>query len=419
LAGGSVVRVLLALSVTSYGALVGDARAYSRLAQNMLEHGVFSLSETAPYLPTAIRPPLYPAFLAAVRWLCGAQVWPVLVLQAVMGLVTALLLASVVSRRWSVRTGRVALVLLMVSPLDAIYFGTLLSETLTALMLALVLWLPRRESSWSRWAVAGLALGGLLLARDVYSPLLLLLPATFVLRHERPKRPVLAAVCMGGFCVLAVAPWSLRNTTIGAPALVSRGNFGFNLWVGTWERNAGWVTEPLSFPPDAFRSPEERALLEPLAPDMSQYLFRDATFREAAVSRLRDAPAKTISTWLKRSYAPWVGTRTDLVDLRPARGSLLWLVAKSSAFALNALSLGLGLVGFILLLRRRQPVWWLATPVLFSALVYLPFHNTETRYTQPVFPLVLCFAAYAVVRLRRAIPRLARKNARAAEPKAR
>lgn len=47
----------------------GDSSGYMILAKNLVEHGVFSLSDVSPYAPSNIRTPGYPLFLAAVYFI--------------------------------------------------------------------------------------------------------------------------------------------------------------------------------------------------------------------------------------------------------------------------------------------------------------------------------------------------------------
>ncbi len=44
----------------------GDSPGYMLLAKNLVEHGAFSLSDTSPYIPSNIRTPGYPLFLAII-----------------------------------------------------------------------------------------------------------------------------------------------------------------------------------------------------------------------------------------------------------------------------------------------------------------------------------------------------------------
>src|SRR5262245_33664324 len=49
----------------------GDGVVYARLARNMLEQGVYSVEEEAPFSPTFVRVPGYPLFLSGVYSVFG------------------------------------------------------------------------------------------------------------------------------------------------------------------------------------------------------------------------------------------------------------------------------------------------------------------------------------------------------------
>src|SRR4051812_21089740 len=110
--------------------LTGDSQAYVRIAQNLVDHGVFSLSEAVPYIPTTRRPPGYPWLLAAVYELGTQSPWVVAAIQCVLDAATAalitLLARDVVPRPWALG---VALVYAL-HPGPIPYTSYLLSETL-------------------------------------------------------------------------------------------------------------------------------------------------------------------------------------------------------------------------------------------------------------------------------------------------
>jgi hypothetical protein len=67
------VLIFLPSSPSSWSQAVGngDGDQYQRYAFNLLHHGVFSEDPVAPYYPGVVRPPGYPAFLAAIEWIGG------------------------------------------------------------------------------------------------------------------------------------------------------------------------------------------------------------------------------------------------------------------------------------------------------------------------------------------------------------
>jgi hypothetical protein len=175
---------------------------------------------------------------------------------------------------------------------------------------------------------------------------------------------------------------------------------GFNLWVGSWERNGDWQTATeKQFPDYAFDDSEQRAqtdwyVAHPSDPGADEY------FKSEAISRYRRHPGAALSSWLIRYHRLWLGTRSDLFRFTPsilAPGSIGWLGMKIGLFGFNAAVLILAALGAWLCFRKYRALLLLMIPVVFNALIYVPFHNTESRYSQPVYFIVLAYAALASV----------------------
>lgn len=301
------------------------------------------------------RPPGYPLFLAATLWLGTYGVFAV---QSLM-----VLGAAIFTRyRMGFRTG----LAIAACPFFPFFEWSLLSEILSLVLLWcgwLLAFYPRRR--WEFFAGAGL-IGLALLTRDI----LLLLPLTAFLCVK--WRKALA------FCAIAYLPIALW--TLHAP---SQGRFGFNLWIGTWERNGDWKLHGIDQWPDYARATPEL-----------QKAFRehdDKPFVQATVERYRNDPGFVLRSWIARYRYLWFGTRTELTRLTLERGSPQWIAFKSLMFALNTLMLGLGIVGAF----RRRSI--LVLPVAYVALVYVPLHNTEMRYSLIAVPFLLALGQEAVI----------------------
>jgi hypothetical protein len=397
---GLVVR-LVVVSLVDYRFDAGDAAGYDRIAVNVVEHGVYSLDTAAPYRPTVVRAPLLPLSAAAIFAMFGHQYRAWQALQIVLSIATALLLFGAL-RRAAPALAWPAFLLALLSPFDALYTGALLAETLTTFFLVAAVCLP-----WYRfrgcWLAAGACAGAAALGRDVYMLLPFALAGAVMIVPPAPMSARRRAASAGALllgAVLAIAPWTARNYAVSGHFIpISKGVMGVTLWVGSWARNGDWQTsgDP-AFPPEAYRF-GGRALVEKTwrAPDQT----RDSVFRRLAMEHYTRQPGAVARAWVTRYPRMWVGTRYELFSFRPeplAPGRPLWVAVKGGLFVLNALVLAAALAGAVILLRRRWPsLLWLAAPVLYNALIYVPFHNSETRYSQPVYPLLLILAAAAWV----------------------
>jgi hypothetical protein len=233
---------------------------------------------------------------------------------------------------------------------------------------------------------AGLLLGLAILTRDT----LVLLPAFLAILSLFKREWLRPALTMLAAAYLVALPWQLASHD---------SRMGYNLWVGTWERNNTWMINGIAdfsgYPDYAFRSAEEkRSLATAFARG------DDKPFKQAALERLTGNPGGILKVWLSRYWRLWIGTRMDQVELRAERGSPLWVALKAGFFGLNLLVLAFGFFG--LWRARRTPFILLAVPVAYAAFIYVPFHNTETRYSLFALPFLYAFAAHAFTAFRTA-----------------
>jgi 4-amino-4-deoxy-L-arabinose transferase-like glycosyltransferase len=110
-----------------------DGRVYAQIAINVLEQHVFSHENQPPYVPSIIRLPGYPLFLAGVYKLFGHGTnTAVRVVQAGIDTLTGVLIALVafqwVDEERKHRAALIALALAVVCPFTAIYVATVLTE---------------------------------------------------------------------------------------------------------------------------------------------------------------------------------------------------------------------------------------------------------------------------------------------------
>src|SRR5690349_998328 len=126
-----------------------DGRFYSQIARNLLDHRGYSGETEEPFVPTYVRVPGYPMFLAGVYSIFGrdndkaVRIIQVLLDSATCWLVALLALAWVPpdsSREKRRRVMLIALALAAICPFNAIYVSTILTETwATLLVVALML----------------------------------------------------------------------------------------------------------------------------------------------------------------------------------------------------------------------------------------------------------------------------------------
>src|SRR5262245_35202585 len=114
LAAGLLLRVLFLIYFPS---VVNDSFIYGDIARNWLQHGVYGVSDTGGTVPTDIRLPGYPAFLAFVFAIFGLEHYrAVLILQSFVDLGTGFLCASIALRLFGEGSAKLAFLLAALCP---------------------------------------------------------------------------------------------------------------------------------------------------------------------------------------------------------------------------------------------------------------------------------------------------------------
>lgn len=202
--------------------IVSDELDYHRLAVGLVEGGVYAIDG----VPTAYRPPGYPLMLWAVYSVAGAKATAVLILQAVLDALLAVLLFRVLLARDTL-AARIAGFTWAMFPAALFYSGLLLTETVfTGIVFVALLLIATRKDTPSVVA-AGVLLGlGCLI-----KPWLMIfigLVGIFAILRWSSRKELLIAVVVAALCT---TPWMLRNSfEFGVFALST--NAGMNLYVG-------------------------------------------------------------------------------------------------------------------------------------------------------------------------------------------
>ncbi|HYL14046.1 MAG TPA: glycosyltransferase family 39 protein [Terriglobales bacterium] len=416
-----------------------DSRIYADLANNWLAHGIYGISEAGEIVPTYIRLPGYPAFLAAVFAVFRRENFrAVLLLQVLVDLGTCLLIADIARRIISSGAARVAFLLAALCPFLANYTAAVLTETLEiffttlALDLAVVGLGTREEGGLKPWFWCGLAVaaniflrpdGGLLLAAiGVY---LLVLLARFSREKREWNRVFGAGVVLAIFSLAPLIPWTVRNWRALhqfeplTPRYASNpGDYvpkGFNRWVKTWIadyvsvqeiywQEPGEKIDPAKLPARAFDSPEQKQLTLAVLDAYNQTTEidpeLDAQFAQLAQERIRAKPLRYY-LWLPalRIADMWLRPRTELLPVDPRwwefNDDLKWSVTAVGFGIMNLIYVGLAVAG----MTRGQAISWVGLLVLFAVLrsAFLgTLENPEPRYTLECYPLLIVMGAAAV-----------------------
>ena len=365
---GLAIRLLFAIWFPSTSV---DSEVYLQLARNWADHHAYALWLNGNLVPTDLRTPGYPAFLAGVAMIVGRSIRAIVLSQIIIDLGTCLLtvalsaaLAQESARR---RIAIAALWLAATCPFTANYSATVLTETLTTFLATAALvsfamgLAPEthepgfpilRQISHRRLAPRALAVFGSFLtgAATLVRPEMPLLFAVamvvYALRWWRSwgsRKILLAGTAMAGAFLIPLMPWAARNLItlhefqIIAPRYATLpGEFvpvGFYAWTGTWlERYRDvylsiWKIEEepvdvADFPAKAFDTPQEKAQISELfqqyndSPNLDISPEMDGEFAGIARERTRRHPLRTY-VWVpfERALTIWFTPRTELLPI--------------------------------------------------------------------------------------------------------
>jgi len=434
-----------------------DSLLYADIAKNWLTHGVFGQTDTGVLVPTLIRLPGYPAFLAIAFKLFGMESYrAVIAIQVVVDTATCFLLADVARRWWNRQGGdrpaQAAFALTALCPFLANYTAAVLTETLevffTALAFNFAIAGLRRLNQveqptkvfrrWKPWIGCGLATGAAILLRPDGGLLLAAIGGylgILFLIHRR-KQEFVAALVFGTTTILCLVPWTIRNWRTFhvfqplAPRYANMpGDFvpnGFNRWVKTWivdyvSTEEFYWAEPGEeidtnlLPERAFDSYEQyqrtQQIFDDYNTDHDMTPELDAQLEALAQERIHRSPFRY---WVRlpflRMADMWLRPRTELLpadtrwwefDAGPVSAST------SLGFGLlNLAYLAAAIVGFARFIfkrprRSRFTVHWFTTQhagllllfFLMRTLFLGSLENPEPRYTLEAYPVVILAAA--------------------------
>jgi len=448
----SAALLLRLVFILRFPGVVTDSFVYGDIAKNWLQHGIYGLSGTQEISPTYIRLPGYPAFLALIFSIAGMEHYrAVLFVQIFVDLASCFLCADIARRLISSRAAKAAFVLACLCPFLADYSAAALTETLEVFFTALTFDLAihgLQLRSMRYWVGAGAACAAAILLRpdgvllviaiEIYlfaMAITKLKPdsgaagATPAIQKTLLINLVQCGVILAVVAALPLIPWTLRNWHTFhrfqplAPRYANEENefvpMGFNRWVKTWMADYASVEEiywqepgdkidPSKLPSRAFDSPEQRDQTEAAIEDYNEALHvsprLDARFQALATARIRSHPARYyIGLPILRIMDMWLRPRTEMLpsdsrwwefDDEPK-----WLAMAIAFGAVNLFYVACALVGWM----RVRSVELTGLLVLFVVLrsVFLgTLENPEPRYTLEMYPMVIVFAACALIRSR-------------------
>ena len=389
-AAGLVARVVYILMVARHITVQGDALTFHLLA-NLLADG-HGFVAAQPYAlqgivePTAEHPPLYPVLLSGVSWLGGTSYTAHRLASAVMGTGTVFAVGLLGRRVGGERVGLVAAVVAAFYPILIVTDGTLLSESLYGLLIALTLlaaYRLRDVPSLGRAAVLGALVALCALTRAEATLLLLLLVIPLAWRGGRAFRGRrIAAGCVAFFLVLA--PWLIRTWIA----------FDKPVWIST---NSGTLLAGANCGPVYHGDQIGLWRIDCLKLAHGSEAHKAAVWRSQGIDYARHhagrvplvVAVRVLRIW--DLYRPNQAANYETLEQRDLR-------TEQIGTAVYYVLLALAVYGLVVLRRRGAPLWiLLSAPVLVTISGAIGYGITRLRMAAEISIVVL--AAVAIVAL--------------------
>lgn len=237
LLAGVVIRLAVLNSTGTLQPVNDDERHYAQLAENLAAGNGFAL---AANLPTSMRPPVYPAFVAAIWSVAGVgNKQAVRAVQLVLALLSSWLVYLIGVRAFNKEVAAYAAAALWLYPTLLFFNFLLLTETLfTLLLLAFVLStiiVVEKPTAWAGiWC--GVALGLAALTRSVLWPApAVLCPLLAVMLRREPRARFLIPIAVLLGYAATVGPWAVRNTRLQHTFTAVDVLGAYNLRMGNYE----------------------------------------------------------------------------------------------------------------------------------------------------------------------------------------
>ena len=383
LLAAALLRLASAFTLGDVTRLHGDEGYYVRAARSLAAGNGY---------PGALRPPGYPAFVAATLAAGGGSLRVARVVQIAVALVGLAALFALVRGRFGTAAAALSTLVCALHPTLVFYSHLFWSETLvTTLLLLAFLCLDRFDGSRrDAWLVgAGASLGVAVLARDM---LLFFVPVAVAWSWLVPARSARAilrrTLLLVAPVLLFVVPWMARNQ-----ALLGRPLLSTNSWypiavgnliprdrlLGMGDENRAFVPEYDALPTELERADFAReAALRAIAERQPEWIFR----KLARNTYYLLSSASQLQRFVKSS---WVAEGWRDVARRIVRVEV----------AFHVVATALGLVALWLVPGGRLKLLVVAL-LLFHWAVYV-IANATNRFRVPLLPFLAMYAGPLLV----------------------
>lgn len=369
-----------------------DSPTYMLLGENLVRHGILSISKVEPLIPYSLRPPVYPAFLGFFHTLLGFSSVGVAAVQGFLDSITALIVIALARRVCTERIALLAGLTYAFNPGSIVYGTKVMAETLFSYECAVAILLAVmavERKSLRLVAATGVMLALATLTRPLGA---LLIPLTMLLfaffwRRESKRNFLVPAFACALAAVVVIAPWSARCTMLAGRVVLLQSYGSMNLFMPTLVE--GENIRQTNVYTALYAHPLYQPFLRAVTP--ADFAAADPPVVAEAFANIRRDPMRYLhSRALVYPSLFYPRGNTGSGESAPPRVILYGVMAYS------LLTLVLAVMSLRRIWQNPVPVTAFCTMVwLYTALIHLPMW-IEYRFWVPATPYVIVSAAVAV-----------------------
>ncbi len=388
-----LAAIILAIIVIGFGyaylaqgrELWDDERDFDTIAQNIVKGNGFSRVPDAS-VPMIRRVPLYPLFLALIYRLFGHSFSAVRVLQVILVALTGVIGYLVARLIFKGELAFLSFLLIGLWPPLIVFSTRIMSEVLNTFLLSLsilcLVMLVRRRSITLAF-ISGLLIGIATLCKATTALFPILGFIFLILAYHSKKEGLYHGVVLILAVAIAISPWTIRNYVQFKTFIPLQLGVSPALWVGTDISEGGrWQGEE-GMPHQKF----SEALRE-------DHLFAEKFYFKEAIENIKENPGGYLILLVRKVGGFWRRPSVGGVE----KFGLKKILIRGSNYLVHYLVIVFGIIGSILVVKRRILLAYLLILIVFYYTLMYAFLFAEPRYHIPVLPILIILATYGFSR---------------------
>ena len=367
----------------------GDSIYYIDVAKNIYNYGIHVDNNNNYFF----RPPLYPLFISLLFFISKSYIF-IYFIQSLFFFIFIIFFYFVL-KKIEFKYYYYLCLIISINPTDILYNGRILAETLVTILILSSSILFFYFNNYKTFVLSAIFLGLATLTKDFYLYLFFLFLFFGIIKKNKIKHLFIYFVVF----IFVLSPWYIRNYDLEKGKLfLSKGILWSNLWVGTWLDNPKNLILPdfdnenynlIFFEKYDFEISKIEVIEKFYDRENNQDFFKDIT-----IDYIMSNPIDSIKTWIKRYPYLWLGSRTDLIEWNIIYKSNYWYFLKVIFYLFNLVIIFSGFLGILLSILKNDNFKYFIIPIMYHSILLIPLYNIETRYSQPIFILMIFYSLY-------------------------